>query len=105
MKILSTRSKEAIKTGLAMAISYGIALQLGWDKSSWAGIAMAMVSLSTAGQSLNKGAIQLEVLSRVRSGTDHLDFYRPFETKFEQIMQHIQGGRNTNGLIHRLSRV
>jgi hypothetical protein len=27
---LSTRSKEAIKTDLAMAISFGIALQMGW---------------------------------------------------------------------------
>jgi uncharacterized membrane protein YccC len=59
MTILSTRSKEAIKTGLAMAISYGIALQLGWDKPSWAGMAVAMISLSTAGQSLNKGAMRL----------------------------------------------
>jgi len=56
---LSTRSKEAIKTGLAMAISYGLALQLGWDKPSWAGIAVAMISLSTAGQSLNKGAMRM----------------------------------------------
>ena len=59
MTILSTRSKEAIKTGLAMAISYGIALQLGWDKPSWAGMAVAMISLSTAGQSLNKGAMRM----------------------------------------------
>jgi hypothetical protein len=168
MTILSTRSKETIKTGLAMAISYGVALQLGWDNPKWAGIAVAMISLSTAGQSLNKGAMRMlgtlvglaaaltflaifpqdrwlfmvvlslyvgfctytsffrhgltrihsrneiranlssdhiEVLFRVRWGTDHCDFYRPFEMKFEQIMQHIQGGRNTNGLIHRLSRV
>ena len=45
MTILSTRSKEAIKTGLAMATSYGIALQLGWEKPSWAGMAVAMISL------------------------------------------------------------
>jgi len=56
---LSTRSKEAIKTGLAMAVSYGIALQLGWEKPSWAGMAVAMISLSTAGQSLNKGAMRM----------------------------------------------
>jgi uncharacterized membrane protein YccC len=59
MTILSTRSKEAIKTGLAMAISYGIALQMGWDKPSWTGMAVAMISLSTAGQSLNKGAMRM----------------------------------------------
>jgi hypothetical protein len=28
---LSTRTKEAIKTGLAMAIAYAIALQMDWD--------------------------------------------------------------------------
>ena len=59
MMNLSTRSKEAVKTGLAMAISFGIALQLGWDKPSWAGMAVAMISLSTAGQSLNKGAMRM----------------------------------------------
>jgi uncharacterized membrane protein YccC len=56
---LSTRAKEAIKTGLAMAISFGIALKLGWDKPSWAGMAVAMISLSTAGQSINKGAMRM----------------------------------------------
>jgi uncharacterized membrane protein YccC len=59
MITLSIRSKEAIKTGLAMTISYGIALQLGWEKPSWAGMAVAMISLSTAGQSLNKGAMRM----------------------------------------------
>jgi uncharacterized membrane protein YccC len=56
---ISTRTKEAIKTGLAMAISYGIALQLGWENPKWAGMAVAMISLSTAGQSLNKGAMRM----------------------------------------------
>ncbi len=59
MFALNTRTKEAIKTGLAMAISYGIALHLGWEKPSWAGFAVAMISLSTAGQSLNKGAMRM----------------------------------------------
>ena len=56
---LSTRAKEAIKTGLAMAIAFGIALQMGWEKPHWAGFAVAMISLSTAGQSLNKGAMRM----------------------------------------------
>jgi len=56
---LSTRTIEAIKTGIAMAISFGIALQLGWEKPSWAGMAVAMISLSTAGQSINKGAMRM----------------------------------------------
>ncbi len=42
-----------------MAISFGIALQLGWEKPSWAGFAVAMISLSTAGQSINKGAMRM----------------------------------------------
>ena len=56
---ISTRTKEAIKTGLAMAISYGIAMHLGWENPKWAGMAVAMISLSTAGQSLNKGAMRM----------------------------------------------
>ena len=59
MITLSTRTKEAVKTGLAMAISYGIAMQLGWENPKWAGFAVAMISLSTAGQSLNKGAMRM----------------------------------------------
>jgi uncharacterized membrane protein YccC len=53
---LSTRAKEAIKTGLAMVIVFGIAFLFGWDKPEWAGLAVAMVSLPGIGQSLNKGA-------------------------------------------------
>ncbi|MBW1819368.1 MAG: FUSC family protein [Deltaproteobacteria bacterium] len=56
---LSTHSKEAIKTGLAMAIAYGIALQMDWHNPKWAGIAVAMISLSTAGESLNKGVMRM----------------------------------------------
>jgi uncharacterized membrane protein YccC len=53
---LSTRAKEAIKTGLAMVIVFAIAFLFGWDKPEWAGLAVAMVSLPGIGQSLNKGA-------------------------------------------------
>ena len=56
---LSTRTKEAIKAGLAMAIAYGIALAMNWPKPHWAGIAVAIVSLSIVGQSLNKGVMRL----------------------------------------------
>jgi len=56
---LSIKAKEAIKTALAMTVSYGIALGMGWDKPMWAGFAVAMISLSTAGQSLNKGALRM----------------------------------------------
>ena len=37
---LSTRTKEAIKTGLAMAIAYAIALQMDWDRPYWAAFAV-----------------------------------------------------------------
>jgi uncharacterized membrane protein YccC len=57
--ILSTRTKESIKTALAMTIAYGIALQMDWDKPYWAGFAVAFISLSTVGQSLNKGAMRM----------------------------------------------
>ncbi|MBW2429478.1 MAG: FUSC family protein [Deltaproteobacteria bacterium] len=56
---LSTRTKEAIKTGLAMTIAYGIALSMDWEKPYWAGFAVAMISLATAGQSLNKAALRM----------------------------------------------
>jgi uncharacterized membrane protein YccC len=59
MVALSTRTKEAIKTALAMTIAYGVALQLGWEKPMWAGFAVAMVSLATVGQSLNKAALRM----------------------------------------------
>ena len=55
MITLSTPAKEAIKTGLAMVIVFGIAFLFGWDKPEWAGLAVAMVSLPGIGQSLNKG--------------------------------------------------
>ena len=57
--ILSTRTKEAIKTALAMTIAYGIALSMDWDKPYWAGFAVAFISLATVGQSLNKGVLRM----------------------------------------------
>jgi uncharacterized membrane protein YccC len=39
--------------------NYGIALQMGWETPHWAGFAVAMISLSTAGQSLNKGVMRI----------------------------------------------
>ncbi len=56
---LDTRTKEAIKTALAMTIAYGIALSMDWDRPYWAGFAVAFISLSTVGQSLNKGALRM----------------------------------------------
>ena len=53
-----TRFKEAFKTALAMVLAYGIALSWDWENPHWAGIAVAMISLPTAGQSLEKGAMR-----------------------------------------------
>ena len=56
---LSTRSKEAIKTSLAIVIAYAISLSMGWEKPVWAGFTVAFISLPTAGQSLRKGALRM----------------------------------------------
>ena len=57
--MLSTRAKEAIKVALAMTIALGIALAMDWPKPAWAGFGVAMIALSTAGASMNKGAMRL----------------------------------------------
>jgi len=59
MMTLSTRTKEAIKTGLAMAIAYAIALQMEWDRPYWAAFAVGMISLPAAGASLRKGILRM----------------------------------------------
>ena len=56
---LSRKAKESIKTALAMTIAYGIALSMDWDKAMWAGFTVAMISLSTIGQSINKAALRV----------------------------------------------
>jgi uncharacterized membrane protein YccC len=56
---LSTRTKNAIKPALAVVIAYGISLGMGWENPYWAGFAVAMISLSTSGQSLNKGTMRM----------------------------------------------
>jgi len=54
-----TKIKEAFKTALAMTITYGIALEMGWDKPLWAGFAVAFCSLATIGQSFNKAVLRM----------------------------------------------
>ncbi|MGD8993001.1 MAG: FUSC family protein, partial [Desulfobacterales bacterium] len=56
---LSTRAKNAIKPALGVVIAYGISLGMGWENPYWAGFAVAMISLSTSGQSLNKGTMRM----------------------------------------------
>ena len=48
-----TKFKEAVKTALALALVYGIALKAGWMNPYWAGWAVAMIALPTAGQSIH----------------------------------------------------
>ena len=59
VKGLSSKTKESIKTALAMTIAYGVGLQMGWDRPYWAGFAVAFISLATVGQSFNKGALRM----------------------------------------------
>jgi len=51
----SPRFKLAFKTSLAMVIAYGIAMSMGWEKPSWAAFAVSFCSLSTVGDSVQKG--------------------------------------------------
>ena len=55
----STQLKEAFKVGLAMAVAYGIALQLEWVSPFWAGLSVAFCSQATFGQSLNSGIMRV----------------------------------------------
>jgi uncharacterized membrane protein YccC len=57
--ILSPTTKESIKTALAMTIAFGVGLGMGWDRPYWAGFAVAFISLSTTGQSLNKASLRM----------------------------------------------
>ncbi|WP_319582348.1 FUSC family protein [uncultured Pseudodesulfovibrio sp.] len=52
---LSLPAREALKAGLAMALTCGVALGLGWDNPSWSCIAVAVVSMPTVGESINRG--------------------------------------------------
>jgi len=56
---LNKKAKDAIKVALAMAIAYSISLSMDWDRPYWAGFAVAFVSLSSIGQSLNRAALRM----------------------------------------------
>ena len=55
----TTKLKEAIKTGLAFALVFGIAMQLGWMNPYWAGWAVAVIALPTVGASIRKGTLRV----------------------------------------------
>lgn len=56
--VLSPRTKEAIKTGLAMVIVYAIAMQMGWDKPYWAGFTVITINVLSTGVSLIRGVVR-----------------------------------------------
>jgi len=57
--MLSLRTRESIKTALAVVVAYGITFYFGWDKPFWAAFAVVMISMDTSGQSLNKAAMRM----------------------------------------------
>ena len=56
---LATKVKESIKTALAMTVSYGVALSMNWENPYWAAFAVAFISLTSIGQSMNKAALRM----------------------------------------------
>lgn len=56
---LSRPAKEALKTGLSMSIACGLAMGLGWAQPIWACLAVAVVSMPTVGESINKSIHRL----------------------------------------------
>src|SRR5262245_32319255 len=57
--VLPDRVKAAIKTALAIVLAYGVALSMDWGHAYWAAFAVAFCTLSTVGESLNKGLLRL----------------------------------------------
>jgi uncharacterized membrane protein YccC len=52
--MLSITAKESIKTGLAVTLTYAVALAMDWDKPMWAAFVAAFCSLATIGHSFAK---------------------------------------------------
>lgn len=59
--------RQAIRVSLAMVIAYYISLSMGWDRPQWAGLAVALCSLATTGDSAVKGL--LRILGTMMCGT------------------------------------
>jgi uncharacterized membrane protein YccC len=51
--------RQAVRVALAMVIVYYVSLAMGWDRPHWAGLAVALCSLATVGDSLNKGLLRI----------------------------------------------
>ena len=59
MFTLSIKAKEAIKVAIAIVAGYFVALSMEWLSATWVATSIAFISLPTAGQSLQKGALRL----------------------------------------------
>jgi hypothetical protein len=53
--LLSTRTKLAIRTNLAVVIAYAIALHMDWEKPYWAAWTAFSIGLAARGEGLHKG--------------------------------------------------
>ncbi|MGD8481652.1 MAG: FUSC family protein [Gammaproteobacteria bacterium] len=51
--------RHALRVALAMVIAFYVSLSLGWERPAWAGLAVALCSLSTTGESVNKGLLRI----------------------------------------------
>jgi uncharacterized membrane protein YccC len=51
--------RQAVRVSLAMTLVYSISLSMGWERPDWAGLAVAMCSLGTVGDSFNKGMLRI----------------------------------------------
>ena len=51
---LSENVKLSVKVALAMVLTYGFILSMGWEKPQWGGLAVAVCSFVTTGDSLLK---------------------------------------------------
>lgn len=58
MSQLSTRAREAIKTGLAMVIGYWLAMRMGWDNPFWVPLTVVTLNMMTTGQSLPRSILR-----------------------------------------------
>ena len=75
-RVLSDRVKSAIKTALATVLAYGVALSMDWDHAYWAAFAVALCTLSTVGESLNKGLLLGQQLEGRLALTPELERWR-----------------------------
>jgi uncharacterized membrane protein YccC len=51
--------RQSVRVALAMVIAYYVSLAMGWDRPHWAGLAVALCSLGTVGESFNKGLLRI----------------------------------------------